>query len=84
MGRMGRGDHHKTCFLVGLFKFAYMGKDQPTLFYSHNLNLNQLNRLRTRLDKQSGLSTGLDWLRLRQVEVEVKVEAQSTSLIEIS
>ena len=47
------------------------------LFYSLNLNLNQLNRLRTRLDKQSGLSTELDWLRLRQVEVE----AQPTRLI---
>ena len=30
--------------------------DQPTLFYSLNLNLNQLNKLRTRLDKQSRLS----------------------------
>ena len=56
--------------------------DQPTLFYSLNLNLNQLNRLRTRLDRQHRLRTveawptELDGLRLRQVEVE----AQSTSL----
>ena len=50
----------------------------PTIFYSLNLNLNQLNRLRTRLDKQHRLRTvedeptELDWLR------QAEVEAQST------
>ena len=59
--------------LIVVFKFAYMGKfrrpyrsvpilptttlDQLTIFYSLNLNLNQLNRLRSGLDKQSGLRT---------------------------
>ena len=43
--------------------------DQPALFYSLNHNLNQMNMLRTRLDKQYRLRTveahptELDWLR---------------------
>ena len=60
-------------YKLAVVKFAYMGKfrwpyrsvpilptttlDQPTIFYSLNLNLNQLNRLRSGLDKQSGLRT---------------------------
>ena len=32
--------------------------DKPTLFYSLNLTLNQLNRLRIRLDRQCSLRMG--------------------------
>ena len=55
--------------------------DQPTLFYSLNLNLNQANRDQLDLDLQSEhILHYMEAVMLRQVEVE----AQFTRLIEIS
>ena len=55
--------------------------DQPTLFYSLNLNLNQANRDQLNLDLQSEHT--LHYMKAGMLR-NVEVEAQSTRLIEIS
>ena len=42
---------------LSLYYYLLLHLDQPTFLYSLKLNLNQLNRLRTRLAKQSRFRT---------------------------